>query len=229
LKKVEAEELLQARQEEEAKKRVEKERIKREHLKREEGCKRLLANAEARELDLMSRFRRLLAEAELLEAEARSNKKESEALKKVEVEELLRARQQEEAKKRVKKEHIKRESLKREEECKRLLADANNLIRPFRRLLVEAELSNEKESEALKKVEAKELLRVRQEEEAKKRVEKECIETEIIDLMVDSPLAAPTKSGKCLNRRYLDRRKPTKIWSTLIFPQEKPPNKHLKL
>jgi len=35
--------------------------------------------------------------------------------------------------------------------------------------------------------------------------------------------------GKCLNKRYLDRRKPDKIWSTLVFPQEKPPNKPLKL
>ena len=35
--------------------------------------------------------------------------------------------------------------------------------------------------------------------------------------------------GKCPDRRYLGRRKHTKIWWTLIFPQEKPPNKHLKL
>jgi hypothetical protein len=35
--------------------------------------------------------------------------------------------------------------------------------------------------------------------------------------------------GKCLNRRYLGHRKHTEICSTLIFPQEKPPNKHLKL
>jgi hypothetical protein len=35
--------------------------------------------------------------------------------------------------------------------------------------------------------------------------------------------------GKCLNRRYLDRRKHTETQSNLIFPQEKPPNKHLKL
>jgi hypothetical protein len=35
--------------------------------------------------------------------------------------------------------------------------------------------------------------------------------------------------GKCLNKRYLNHRKPDKIWSTLVFPQEKPPNKHLKL
>ncbi len=35
--------------------------------------------------------------------------------------------------------------------------------------------------------------------------------------------------GKCLDKKYLDRRKPDEIWSTLIFPQEKPPNKHLKL
>ena len=35
--------------------------------------------------------------------------------------------------------------------------------------------------------------------------------------------------GKCLDKRYLDCRKPDEIWSTLIFPQEKPPNKHLKL
>ena len=35
--------------------------------------------------------------------------------------------------------------------------------------------------------------------------------------------------GKCLDKRYLDHRKPDEIWSTLIFPQEKPPNKHLKL
>jgi hypothetical protein len=35
--------------------------------------------------------------------------------------------------------------------------------------------------------------------------------------------------GKCLDRRYLDCRKPDEIWSTLVFPQEKPPNKHLKL
>jgi hypothetical protein len=135
-------------------------------------------------------------------------------LRKVEAEELLRARQEEEAKKRIKKEHIKRESLKREEECKRLLADANNLMCCFRRLLTKAELWNEKDSEALKKVEAEELERIK---------------TKIIDLMVDSPLAAPTESGKCLDRRYLDHPKPTKIWSTLIFPQEKPPNKHLKL
>jgi hypothetical protein len=35
--------------------------------------------------------------------------------------------------------------------------------------------------------------------------------------------------GKCLNRRYLNHHKHTKTWSNLIFPQEKPPNKHLKL
>ena len=35
--------------------------------------------------------------------------------------------------------------------------------------------------------------------------------------------------GKCLDRRYLDRRKHTEIWSNLIFPQEKPPNRHIKL
>ena len=35
--------------------------------------------------------------------------------------------------------------------------------------------------------------------------------------------------GKCLDKRYLDHRKPDEIWSTLIFPQEKPPNKHIKL
>jgi hypothetical protein len=35
--------------------------------------------------------------------------------------------------------------------------------------------------------------------------------------------------GKCLNKRYLDHCKPDEIWSTLVFPQEKPPNKHLKL
>ncbi len=35
--------------------------------------------------------------------------------------------------------------------------------------------------------------------------------------------------GKCLNRRYLNRRKHTETWSNLIFPQEKPPNKHLML
>jgi len=35
--------------------------------------------------------------------------------------------------------------------------------------------------------------------------------------------------GKCLNKRYLNHRKPDEIWATLIFPQEKPPNKHLKL
>jgi hypothetical protein len=35
--------------------------------------------------------------------------------------------------------------------------------------------------------------------------------------------------GKCLNKRYLDRRKPNKLWLTLVFPQEKPPNKCLQL
>ena len=35
--------------------------------------------------------------------------------------------------------------------------------------------------------------------------------------------------GKCLDERYLHRRKPNETWSTLVFPQEKPPNKHLKL
>jgi hypothetical protein len=33
--------------------------------------------------------------------------------------------------------------------------------------------------------------------------------------------------GKCLDKRYLDRRKPNELWLTLVFPQEKPPNKHL--
>ncbi len=35
--------------------------------------------------------------------------------------------------------------------------------------------------------------------------------------------------GKCLDRRYLDRRKPNKLLSTLVFPQEKPPYKLLQL
>ncbi len=35
--------------------------------------------------------------------------------------------------------------------------------------------------------------------------------------------------GKCLDKKYLDHRKPYKLWSTLVFPQEKPPNKHLHL
>ena len=35
--------------------------------------------------------------------------------------------------------------------------------------------------------------------------------------------------GKCLHKRYLDRPKSDKISSTLIFPQKKPPNKHLRL
>jgi hypothetical protein len=35
--------------------------------------------------------------------------------------------------------------------------------------------------------------------------------------------------GKCLDKRYLDHRKPNELWSTLVFPQEKPPTKHLQL
>jgi hypothetical protein len=34
---------------------------------------------------------------------------------------------------------------------------------------------------------------------------------------------------KCLDKKYLDRWKPYKLWLTLVFPQEKPPNKHLHL
>ncbi len=34
---------------------------------------------------------------------------------------------------------------------------------------------------------------------------------------------------KCLNGRYLDRRKPDELWLTLVFSQENPPNKHLQL
>jgi hypothetical protein len=30
-------------------------------------------------------------------------------------------------------------------------------------------------------------------------------------------------------QKYLDRRKPYELWATLVFPQEKPPNKHLHL
>ena len=51
------------------------------------------------------------------------------------------------------------------------------------------------ESEALQKVEAEELLRVRQEEQAKERVEKEPIKTKIIDLTVDSPSATPNEEN----------------------------------
>ncbi len=87
-------------------------------------------------------MRRILEIYELLMAEARSNKKESEALKKVEAEELFQARQEEEAKKLVKEERIERERLKREEGCKRLLTDAEarelDLMRRFRHLLAEA-------------------------------------------------------------------------------------------
>jgi hypothetical protein len=35
--------------------------------------------------------------------------------------------------------------------------------------------------------------------------------------------------GKCLDKKYLDRWKPYELWLTLVFPQEKPPNKHLHL
>jgi hypothetical protein len=34
---------------------------------------------------------------------------------------------------------------------------------------------------------------------------------------------------KCLDKKYLDRQKPYKLWLTLVFPQEKPPIKHLHL
>jgi hypothetical protein len=30
-------------------------------------------------------------------------------------------------------------------------------------------------------------------------------------------------------QKYLDRQKPDKLWLTLVFPQEKPPKKHLHL
>jgi hypothetical protein len=33
--------------------------------------------------------------------------------------------------------------------------------------------------------------------------------------------------GKYLDKKYHDCWKPDKLWSTLVFPQEKPPNKHL--
>ena len=35
--------------------------------------------------------------------------------------------------------------------------------------------------------------------------------------------------GRCLDRRYLDRRKQDEKWLTLIFPQENPPQGHLQL
>jgi hypothetical protein len=35
--------------------------------------------------------------------------------------------------------------------------------------------------------------------------------------------------GKCLAKNYLDHQKPDKPGSTLVFPQEKPPKKHLHL
>jgi hypothetical protein len=35
--------------------------------------------------------------------------------------------------------------------------------------------------------------------------------------------------GKCLDKKYLYHWKPYEQWLTLIFPQEKPPNKHLHL
>ena len=59
--------------------------------------------------DLARRRRCLLAELDLLEAKTRSKKKEGEARKQVEVEELLRARQEEEAKKLIEKERLERE------------------------------------------------------------------------------------------------------------------------
>ena len=34
---------------------------------------------------------------------------------------------------------------------------------------------------------------------------------------------------KCLDKKYLDCREPYKLWLTLVFPQVKPPNKHLHL
>ncbi len=36
-------------------------------------------------------------------------------------------------------------------------------------------------------------------------------------------------SGKVINRKYLTRCQKGKSWSTLIFPQEKPPDKDFKL
>ena len=37
------------------------------------------------------------------------------------------------------------------------------------------------------------------------------------------------EGGTCLNRNYLDRWKLDELWLTLVFPQEKPPNKPLHL
>ncbi len=36
-------------------------------------------------------------------------------------------------------------------------------------------------------------------------------------------------SGKAIDRRYLTRRQKGELWSTLIFPQERPPDKDFKL
>jgi hypothetical protein len=36
-------------------------------------------------------------------------------------------------------------------------------------------------------------------------------------------------SGKAIDRKYLTRRQKGELWSTLIFPQEKPPDKDFKL
>jgi hypothetical protein len=36
-------------------------------------------------------------------------------------------------------------------------------------------------------------------------------------------------SGKAIDRKYLTRHQKGELWSTLIFPQEKPPDKDFKL